>query len=91
MKQVLLKTIVIVVGKLTRSRVLRCGAGLCGAPRGRDKVRQNHTGWGRRPHPLDPPYPTSLPSLAIIVVESIYRLVICLTFMTLFIREVTLH
>ena len=37
MKQVLLKTIVIVVGKLTRSRVLQNGAGLRGALRGWDK------------------------------------------------------
>ena len=58
MKQVLLKIIAIVVGKLTRSRVLRGGAGLRGAPRdgngarkffpscevgrGGNRVRQNH-------------------------------------------------
>ena len=36
MEHVLLKTIVIVVGKLTRSRVLQGGAGLCGAPRAGD-------------------------------------------------------
>ena len=40
MKQVLLKTIVIVVGKLTRSRVLRSGAGLCRVSRGGDEVRK---------------------------------------------------
>ena len=40
MKQVLLKTIVIVVGKLTRSRVLRGGARLRGAPRGGDEARK---------------------------------------------------
>ena len=36
MKQVLLKIIAIVVGKLTRNRVLWGGAGLCRAPRGGD-------------------------------------------------------
>ena len=40
MKQVLLKTIVIVVGKLTRSRVLRGGVGLREAPRGGDETRK---------------------------------------------------
>ena len=40
MKQVLLKTIVIVVGKLTRSRVLRGRAVFCGASRGRDRARK---------------------------------------------------
>ena len=39
-KQVLLKTIVIVVSKLTRSRVLRGGVGLRGALRGGDGVRK---------------------------------------------------
>ena len=34
MEEVLLKTIVIVVGKLTRSRVLRGGVGWGGASRG---------------------------------------------------------
>ena len=40
MKQVLLKTIVIVVGKLTKSRVLRDEIGLCRAPRGGDEVKK---------------------------------------------------
>ena len=40
MKQVLLKTIVIVVGKLTRSRVIWGGAGFHKASRGRDGVRK---------------------------------------------------
>ena len=53
MKQVLLKTIVIVVGKLTRSRILWCGAGLCKAPKGRDEARKSspscgaRRGWGK--------------------------------------------
>ena len=53
MKQILLKTIVIVVDKLTRSRVLRDGARLCEAPRSGDKVRQFspscgvERGWGK--------------------------------------------
>ena len=50
MKQVLLKTIVIVMGKLTRSRVLQDGVGLHGAPRGWDKkifsVMQGVAGMG---------------------------------------------
>ena len=40
MKYVLLKKIVIVVGKLIRSRVLRSGAGFRGAPKGKDGVRK---------------------------------------------------
>ena len=40
MKHVLLKTIVIVVGKLTSSRVLRGGLGLREAPRGEDGARK---------------------------------------------------
>ena len=54
MKQVLLKTIVIVVGKLTRSRVLRGRAVFCGALRGRDKARkfspscEAGRGWGKK-------------------------------------------
>ena len=35
MKHVLLKTIVIVVGKLTRNRVLWGGVGFCRTPRGK--------------------------------------------------------
>ena len=35
-----MKTIAIVVDKLTRSRVLWGGAGLRGAPRGRDEARK---------------------------------------------------
>ena len=71
------KKIVIVVGKLTRSRVLLGGMGLhggprgedwagkffpsCGAGRGRDGLRQNHVGWGRKPHPSDPSRPIAIP------------------------------
>ena len=40
MKQVLLKNIVIVMGKLTRSRVLWDGAGLCRALRGKNGVNK---------------------------------------------------
>ena len=40
MRQVLLKTIVIVVVKLTKSRVLQDGMRLCGALRGRDEVKK---------------------------------------------------
>ena len=40
MKQVLLKTIVIVIGKLTKSRVLRGGASLRRASRGEDGARK---------------------------------------------------
>ena len=50
MKHVLLKTIVIVVDKLTRSRVLQGGAGLRGAPLGGDGARKFslscEAGWG---------------------------------------------
>ena len=52
-KQILLKTIVIVMGKLTRSRVLRGGVGLHGALSGRDGVRKfsltcgTRQGWGK--------------------------------------------
>ena len=59
------------MGKLTKSRVLWGGVGLCGAPRGEDGVenfhrhvgpsedgvRQNHAGWARGPHPSDPSSP----------------------------------
>ena len=41
-KQVLLITIIIVVGKLTRSKVLRGVTRLCGALRGKDGIRHNH-------------------------------------------------
>ena len=64
MKQVLLKIIVIVVDKLTRSRVLQGGVGLHGALRGGDRVRQDHVGQGRRPHPSNPPYFIAIPSQA---------------------------
>ena len=40
MKQVLLKIIAIVVGKLTRSRVLWGGVGLCEAPRDGNGARK---------------------------------------------------
>ena len=76
MKHVLLKTIVIVVGKLTRNRVLWGGVGFCRTPRGKKNfpimqggarqggnwVRQNHVGQGRRSHPSDLPYPIPIPS-----------------------------
>ena len=54
MKQVLLKTIVIVVGKLTRSKVLRGGAGLHGASRSGDGTRNflRHAGRGRGEDPI---------------------------------------
>ena len=72
MKDVLLKTIVIVVGKLTRPRVLQGGAGPQGVRMGQEnfsrhvrrdgyRVRQNHVGHGRRPHPSDPPHPIAIP------------------------------
>ena len=75
-KQVLLKTIVIVAGKLTRSRVLRGGLGLHVALRGGDGARklslscEAGRGWGktkpcergRRPHPSDSPRPIAIPS-----------------------------
>ena len=57
MKQVLLKTIVIIVGKLTRNRVLRCETGFREALKGGDGVRQYHVGQGGKPHPLGPPRP----------------------------------
>ena len=76
MKHVLLKTIVIVVGKLTRNRVLWGRVGFCRTPRGKknfpimqggarqggDWVRQNHVGQGQRSHPSDLPYPIPIPS-----------------------------
>ena len=52
MKQVLLKTIIIVVGKLIRSKVLQGGAGLRGVLRGGDggkknfSIMQGRVGWG---------------------------------------------
>ena len=77
MEDVLLKTIVIVVGKLTRSRVLQGGVGWGFVrPQGagmRQKnfprhagwvengVKQNHMGWGRRPHHSDLPCPIAIP------------------------------
>ena len=79
MKQGLLKKIVIVVGKLIRSRVLRGGARLrgalrgedgarkfstsCKAGRGEDGVRQNLAGRGRKPPPLAPRHPITIPSI----------------------------
>ena len=67
----------IVVGKLTRSRVFKGGTGLRKTPRSRDEVRkfsqscgmgrrgdgvrQNHAGWRRRPYPSDPPRPIAIP------------------------------
>ena len=47
-KQVLLKTIVIVMGKLTKSRVLRGEAGLRGALRGGDEARKFFPSCGGR-------------------------------------------
>ena len=48
-KQVLLKIIAIVMGKLTRSRVLWGGAGLCRVPRGGDGAGKfsPYVGWGK--------------------------------------------
>ena len=40
-KHVLLKKIVIIVDKLTRSRVLGSGAGICRAPKGVDGTKKN--------------------------------------------------
>ena len=47
-KQILLKKIVIIVDKLTRSRVLGRGAGICRAPKGVDGTKKisNHAGQG---------------------------------------------
>ena len=56
------KKIVIVAGKLTRSRVLWSGAELRGALRGKDGARQNHMGRRKRPHPLTLPYPIVIPN-----------------------------
>ena len=88
MKEVLLKKIVIVVGKLTRSRVLQgeteihrpqtAGMGQenfsCYAGRGRDGVRLNLAGWGRRPHPSDPPRPIAILNVnhSKVTIESIF-------------------
>ena len=57
-KQVLLKTIVIVVGKLIRNRVLRGGGGLCGAPKGGDgsKTKLCETGMKTTSFGPVPPY-----------------------------------
>ena len=46
MNHVLLKKIVIVVGKSTRSRVLRSGTGIRGAPKDKDRVRKFFSSWG---------------------------------------------
>ena len=56
------KKIVIVAGKLTRSRVLWSGAEFRGALRGKDWARQNHVGWRKRPHPLTLPSPIVIPN-----------------------------
>ena len=54
------------MGKLTRSRVLRDGAGFRGASRGGDGTRKFspscEAGQGRRPHPSDPPCPIVIPN-----------------------------
>ena len=77
MKKVLLKIIAIVVGKLTRSRVLRGGARHRRALRGGDGAGKfclscmAGWGWGKtkpygrgqRPHPSDLPYPIAIPRL----------------------------
>ena len=69
------------MGKLTRSRVLRGGAGLRGAPRGGegarnfphhvgqggDGVRKINAGWGRRLHPSAPPCPIVIPNIHVCV------------------------
>ena len=65
------------MGKLTKSRVLQDGEGVLRGPKmrgwgkkifsvmwGGDEVRQNHTGRGRIPHPLDPPHPIAISTLA---------------------------
>ena len=63
MKQVLFKKkIVVVVGKLTRSKVLWSGAEFYRALWGKDGARQNHVGRGRRSHPLTSPYPIVIPN-----------------------------
>ena len=68
MKQVLLKKVVIIVGKLTKSRVLQGGAGIRRAlragmgqqnfphhaGRGEDGARQNLVRRRQKPHPSDP-------------------------------------
>ena len=63
MKQVLLKTIVIILGKLTRNRVLRGEKGFRGALKGKNGVRQNHVGRRRKPHLSDPPRPIVIPKI----------------------------
>ena len=65
MKQVLLKKIVIVMGKLIRSKVLWGGAGLYGAPRGRmgKKIFPVKRGGGE--DTIFWTHPTPLPSLCI--------------------------
>ena len=63
MKQVLLKTIAIIVGKLTRNRVLQGEKGFRGALKGRNGVTQNHVGRGRKPHLSDLPRPIVFPKI----------------------------
>ena len=69
-----IKKIVLVVGKLTKSRVLRGEMGFCGTPRGGDGVRkfspsckvagdgtrQNYARRGRRPNPSALPRPIAV-------------------------------
>ena len=57
----IIKKIVLVVRKINKNRVLRGGAGLRETSRGGDVVRQNHVGWGRRPHLLALPRPIAIP------------------------------
>ena len=60
-----IKKIVLVIGQINK----RGGVGMGWesfphhAGRGGDEARQNHAGWGRRPHPLALPCPAPLPSL----------------------------
>ena len=63
MKHVLLKKkIVIVMGKLTRSRVLQGGAGLRGALRDRNEVKQDKIMRDGSEDPIiRPPYPIAIP------------------------------
>ena len=72
-----IKKIIITLGKLTKTRVLRDGAGLCRASRGENKARKFFPscgvgrGWGkkkpcgagagRRSHPSTPPRPITIP------------------------------
>ena len=61
MKQVLLKTIIIVVSKLTRSRVLQ--GRVSQDPKGQGWSKKKLCGARQRPHPLDPSCPIVIPTL----------------------------